>query len=291
MRAYLSYQSKDDTSFVRTLLREYNFEIFDSRVDVQIGSSLQNSVISALRNSDIVLLIYSGKYPTSIFEVGAACALGKPTFSIISANDDGAEYLYDSTNVRCLPREYDKIKFSFEIFFKNLDRKKGISMSKSKSLKFYGGGEAIHHKFLQLANQYEPWSDLSEQDYVAFIKDTFDLSESKIILESRDSEKYADLSVWNEELSPILKNPIVVEVKKQLTAKIVSELDHTHQKYGQTNSYLIFYDQLIGITPNDLPNRSAGLYIQITDFVKKMSNHDLRESIQLIRNEQINSRS
>ncbi len=84
MKAFLSYDFRDNISAITSLLTRQGVEVFDSLNDIQYGTSFQKAIKNAISECDFLLLIYSNENPNIAFEAGIAVSSNKPIFSVIS---------------------------------------------------------------------------------------------------------------------------------------------------------------------------------------------------------------
>lgn len=286
MKAFLSYSFKDNISEITDLLSEQGIEIFDSRNDMEYGSSFQKAIKNAILECDFLFLIYSSSNPNIAFEAGIAVSRNKPIFSVISEYDNDPDFLFDSTYVHANSTEIEKIKFNLDIFLKKIKPKK--KSVRTKTHKFYGGG--FPNYYLDIHNKYLSLDKNSERDYEFLFKDIFEKYSLNVIQNKfdYDSNFYADFCIWSDKLSNVIGNPILIEVKKELNLNNIKRLQNNLNKAVNNNSAescLIFYDYLKGINKNELPNTSRYLYIQISDFIEKLNDNDFNDTIRKIRNE------
>ena len=121
-------------------------------------------------------------------------------------------------------------------------------------------------------------------------KQIFELYKLSVIQNKLDSNiKFlADFCIWSDELSNVIGNPILIEIKKEINKRNINGLKETVLNLINKNSAescLVFYESLKGLTKKDLPNTSRYLFIQISDFIEKFKNSDFNDSIRKIRNE------
>jgi hypothetical protein len=286
MKAFLSYDFRDNISAITSLLTRQGVEVFDSRNDIQYGTSFQKAIKNAISECDFLLLIYSNENPNIAFEAGIAVSSNKPIFSIISEKKNDPDFLFDSTYVHALPNEIEKIEFNLKIFLDKIKPKKS-SVTTKKHI-FYGGGEPNH--YIDIHNKYININVKSERNYELFFKDIFEIYKLNVIQNKFDtnSDFYTDFCIWSDKLSNVIGNPILIEVKKEINNKVLDSITENISKLLANNfaeSCLIFYDTLKGIEKKNLPNTSNYLFIQISDFIAKLNDGDFNDSIRKIRNE------
>jgi hypothetical protein len=286
MKVFLSYQFKDDISDITGLLKESGVEVFDSMSDMEYGSSLQDSVNSAIAECDFVFLVYSSSNPHLAFEAGMAVSQRKPIFAVISERKEDPAFLFDSTYVHALPTEKEKIKFNLTIFLDKIKRKQNLNLK--KDIKFYGGG--FPNFYPEIMEKYNDLNRENGESLEMFFKYIFQLYGLNVIQKDLNSRvKFTtDFCIWSDNLTNILGNPILIEIKKEINKSNLKLLNDTLQG-GFSNypaeSCIVFYDRLQGLDKRMLPNSSKCLYIQISDFIEKLDNRDFNAAVKQVRNE------
>lgn len=291
MKAFLSYNFSDNISPITSLLTRQGVDVFDSRNDIQYGTSFQKAIKNAIAECDFLLLIYSSENPNIAFEAGIAVSSNKPIFSIISEKKNDPDFLFDSTYVHALPNEIEKIEFNLKIFLDKIKPKKSSTTIKKHT--YYGGGEPNH--YLDIYNKYININVKSERNYELLFKDIFEIYKLSVIQNKFDSKSdfYTDFCIWSDKLSNIIGNPILIEIKKEINSKILESVTENITKLISNNSAescLVFYDTLKEINKKDLPNTSKYLFIQISDFIEKLNDGDFNDSIRKIRNEIVHNK-
>lgn len=286
MKAFLSYSFNDNISEITELLTEQGIEVFDSRNDIEYGSSFQQAIKKSITECDFLFLIYSSSNPNIAFEAGIAVSKNKPIFSVISEYNIDPDFLFDSTYVHASPTDTEKIKFNLNIF---LDKVKPKKKSYTDIKHELYGVEYINY-YTEIYNNYLSISNKSEKEYESLFKDIFHKYELNVIQNKQDynTQFYTDFCIWSDKLSNVIGNPILIEIKKELNNNNISKIQKTIHKLINNNSAescLIFYDILNGIKKDDLPNTSKYLFIQISDFIENLNKNDFNESIKKIRNE------
>ena len=293
MRVFLSYKFGDDIAGIRNLLKKLEIETWE---DIQIGDSLQQAVKAAVKGCDFVVFVYSEDNPNIAFEAGLAVAFGKPIFSILSGSDENT-FLLDSTYVHARPDEIEKIQFSLELFIKNLLSKKVTRRAAVRTQKFYGGGEAVPNKsYFDIAQQYEAVANGTGEELENFIEKVLSAYAIRTAkgpdTDDAEVDWYPDFSIWSDELSQILGNPIIIEVKKEINSKnlpkLVSQV-RSLKSSNPSNSVIIFYNKLKGIEEKDLPANPHQLYIAIPQLVNTLDSGGFASAIKTFRNSIVHS--
>jgi hypothetical protein len=287
MRAYLSYQHGDDISTIIQILETERIDIYNSKSDLSISKSLQDSIKNAIKESDFVILVYTKGNSNIAFEAGIACGLNKPIFAILSPEGDQPDFLLDSTYVHALPNEFGKIKFSFSVFYSKIPRKKIINTVKKPS-KWYGGGDVIiTESLLNMYDGVDKSSGIEIENYFQKVLEYFNIISIKKEVNA-GSEYSADFAIWDDTMANMFTNPILVEIKSELTPgtlqNLTQRIEKSNSKYLDS-SWLVFYDRLRDLNPDFLPSNNKLLFINISNFLKQLRITDFSKSVRKIRNE------
>lgn len=147
-----------------------NIEVFDSQMNLEYGSSLQQSIKGAVMQCDFLVFVYTQDNPHIAFEAGVAVAANKPIFSLFAGGKEHT-FLMDYPYVNALPTEIEKIKFAFELFLQNTFTKKE-SIASPASVRphvFYGGGEIVPMKnYFDVTRRYEMAKGGSDVEFHQF---------------------------------------------------------------------------------------------------------------------------
>jgi|GEM_PF-3768820 len=292
MRAYLSYRYGDDASIIRSLLAKHDIEVFDSISDIKIGDSLQQAIKIAIRNSDFLVFIYSADNPNIAFEAGLAVALNKPIFSILAGGGEDT-FLLDSTYVHATPVEEDKVKFSLELFLNNLFSKAPKkSVVAARPSKFYGGGDLIPRaRYFDIVRHYNSTRNKLGSTLEVLFQEIFEANQVAVIKQStfelKEREWKPDFSIWDDKLSVLFGNPIIIEIKRQITKSNLSSLLSNLESLKTSNpigGVLIFYEELKAVKESELPATPSRLFIPIGKLVDLMETNNFSSAVIKFRN-------
>ena len=297
MKAFISHQFGDNIESLINLLRNNNIEILDGQTDLIYGGSFQKTIKNAIKECDFIVIIYSSSNPNIAFEAGVAVSLNKPIFSIVSEKKDYPDFLFDSVYVNAQPEEVDKIEFNLNIFLNKIKKKyKPTSSASIKTInknEFYGGGYPNYYN--QINNWYKNLSGSLEKDYEILFGKIFELYKLNVVQNKFDSNLnfITDFCVWSDELKNVIGNPILIEIKKEISLDNLESIKSLLSKLLETNpaeSCLIFYESLRNIDAKELPNTPHYLFIKISDFIEKFKTSDFNQSIIEIRNEIVHNK-
>lgn len=132
-------------------------------------------------------------------------------------------------------------------------------------------------------------------DIERIVADVLRSSGIQVITEAKDSITGPDFAIWSPELSTILGNPILIEVKKSLRrrADIMAVKKQVTQYMSRSNSRyaLILY---VEGPPSDKVQREAGtyhlLFFRLPDLLESLEDETFFEHVRRRRNEIVHGR-
>jgi nucleoside 2-deoxyribosyltransferase len=289
MKAFVSYRHGTNISVVFDILKNHGIEFFDSNSDIMIGNSLQEAISKGVQECDFFVTIYESANANTAFEIGLAYALKKPIFAIINASgQEFPDFLIEAVHVQSRADDYEKIKYSFDIFIKNIKPKK-----KSTTTKHRIAEKSVFQDWLEIYNSIEQKNEITLEKFISEILEKYKIE----VIENKwnkDSSFIADFCIWSDPLSNSLGNPILIEVKREIHSRnlklILSDfakaLDKTNAKTG-----IVFYDYLTNVDKNELINKSSSrlLFIEIKEFLQTLNNVDFNQAIINTRNKTVHN--
>ncbi len=289
MKAFISYRHGANISVVFDILKNHGIEFFDSNSDIMIGKSLQEAISKGIQDCDFFVTIYESANANTAFEIGLAYALRKPIFAIINASGpDFPDFLIESVHVQSRANDYEKIKYSFDIFIKNIKPKKKSSKPKHRTIQ-----KSVFQNWLEIYNSIEQKNEITLEKFIGEILEKYkiDVIENKW---NKDSSFIADYCIWSDSLTNTLGNPILIEVKREIHSRnlklIVSEftkaIDNSNAKTG-----IVFYDYLTNVDRTELINKSSSqlFFIEIKEFLQTLNNVDFSQAIINTRNKTVHN--
>lgn len=289
MKAFVSYRHGTNISVVFDILKNHGIEFFDSNSDIMIAKSFQEAISKGVQECDFFVTIYESANANTAFEIGLAYALKKPIFAIINApGQDFPDFLIESVHVQSRADDYEKIKYSFDIFIKNIKPKKKSTKPKRRIEQ-----KSVHQNWLEIYNSIEHKNEITLEKFIGEILDKYkiDVIENKW---NKASSFIADFCIWSDSLTNTLGNPILIEVKKEIHSRnlkhILSDftkaLDKSNAKTG-----IVFYNNLLNVDNTELLNKSSSrlFFIEIKEFLMTLNNVDFNQAIINIRNKTVHN--
>mgnify|MGYP003576960868 CR=1 FL=1 len=284
MKAFVSYPFGTDMTKVFRLLKEHNIEFFDGTANLLWGTTIHETIIRAITDCDLMFVVYPEPNANIAYEVGVAAALKKPIFSIIAIEgSQWPDFLMDTVHVFSAPEDYHKLKFTFEIFIKKIKPKR--SKSRKKTQKQSKQFDPID--WLEYYHEISGKNERYLEDFVEQLLKHYQLEYSKRT--NNQAGYVADFSFWSDPLENILGNPILIEVKKQITPRNIDALQKQIKRaLEKTNAKggIVFYNELTGSPKNIWEATTSNiLFISILKLIEKLQSKDFEDAIASCRNE------
>lgn len=211
---FISAPANLDLSKLRRLLASKHVKaILPFEQPVQ-GSDFQGQISRAIQKADfcIALLPDEAKQANVFFELGIASAFGKPILLLRTGRSDLPINIWDIPTAEFDPPQFTGLGFYLDQFLRSAlkSRRKTTPISpKTKPLSGRANQLAAHLQSLgPRATHYELENILQ----VAFRE-----SGIRASAEPKEGDRQYDFAIWVDELSEVVGNPILVEVKSSLS--------------------------------------------------------------------------
>jgi hypothetical protein len=295
MKAFLSYKHGDDISVISKILAEKNIEIYDSLKEIEYGNSLQLAIKSAVKECDLIVFVYTAINPYIAYEAGLAVASNTPIFAIILPGSEEPYFLYDSPCVHGSPNEEEKIKFSFELFYRSLEKKPSKNSKPKQQGKNLKSTDREPVLTQVVHNLIENIDYNLERSIFTFFENLFAAYGISV---AKNPGTYlrdfpADFSIWSDALQNILGNPILIEIKRDISQATLQHLRvqiTSSESLKVGNSWLVFYVNLRDVQNVELRNSPKILFIDLHDFTRRLKTSSFNDTIKQIRNEIIHNK-
>ena len=290
MRCFLSYSYNTDISVIKKILTDYNIFSVSPTESLEYGNLIPEVIRRQIKDSDFVIAIFDESSNVS-FEIGLAIGSKKPVFLIIPDKEekDLPAFISVSTNVFSKPTDYEKIKYSFDLFIKKI-----ATLSKTtarmRPLKKEKPKEKPTFNFL---GSIEDVNKLRGNEFENYVGELFKKINIEVFAQNKLKEKdfQADFSIWIDKLNSLVGNPIIVETK--------SFANHNDLKIAikQLSSYLKNYNSKAGLLIYNKPDGksfvdlfSVGplvISISIQDLIRELTQKSFSEILLELRNKAV----
>ena len=287
MRCFLSYSYKTDISVIKKILSVNNIFYINPTESLEYGASFLQVIKRQIKDSDFVIAVFDQSTNVS-FEIGLAMGSKKPVFAIVpeQAKKDLPLFLSAVTYTLAKPTDYDKIKFSFDLFIKKFPTiEKVANMPPPPKEKKHK--DKLTFDFV---NSLHNISTLKGQEFENFVGELFKKINIDILAQNKLKEKdfQADFSLWIDKVNSSVGNPIIVETKSFANhhnlKEAVEQLSSYLKKYN-SKAGLLIYNKPDGESYNDLYYYSPLLIsISIQDLIHKLTEKTFSDILIELRN-------
>ena len=289
MKAFVSYRHGTNISVIFDILKNHGIEFFDSNTDILIGKSLQEAISKGIQECDFFVTIYESSNANNAFEIGMAYALKKPIFAIINVSGpDFPDFLIESVHVQSRADDYEKIKYSFDIFIKNIKPPKKKAKTKPRIEQ-----KSICREWMELYNTIEQKNEITLEKFIGEILENYkiDVIENKW---NKTSSYIADFCIWSDSLTNVLGNPILIEVKREVHSRNLRTISSDFKKAlnnSNAKTGIVFYDYLNNVDKTELLNKSSSrlLFVEIKEFLETLNKVDFNQAIINLKNKTIHN--
>lgn len=295
MRCFLSYSFATDISVIKKILTENNISYVNPTENLEYGNAIIQTIGRQIKDSDFVIAVLDDS--TNVpFEIGLAMGGKKPIFIIIPDKNKNELPLFLTATTYTLgkPTDYGKIKYSFDLFLRNLPFKRDKIVSevlevKQKTKKEHKGKTLTTDYVQSLSNV----DNIRGLEFENFIGELFQKLELDIFAQNRTKEKdfQADFSLWIDELNSKIGNPIIVETKStsdpHTLSGAVTKLSDYLKKYNSKVGLLI-YNNPSGTQFNNLFSYAPlVISISIQELLQQLTKKTLPEILIHLRNKAV----
>lgn len=290
MRCYLSYTYGQNIRIIKNILNENQIEVEDF-IDLKSGQLLIDGISDKIERSDFVFAVYDDN-PNISFEIGIAYKSKKPIFLILPEEIDNfpsPSYLNGTTYTYTTLQDYNKINYNLQLFLKQiptkLKSKKKTDTKKKKS-------NLLPKTYLNTLNQIKR---LNEKEFETYVSNIFQALKIDAFAQNveNNNEIRADLALWLDDVNSLIGNPILVEIKKtnspRILRKAIKILSTSVQKYNSKCALLIYDDSDGSALPQIYSKDQYVLLTGIQNFIEKLTKNNLSNVLAELRNENIHS--
>lgn len=289
MRCFLSYSYKTDISVIKKILADSHIFSVNPTESLEYGTSVLQIITRQIKDSDFIIAVFDESTNVS-FEIGLAMGTKKPVFLIIPDKDESnlPPFISAVTYTLAKPTDYEKIKFSFDLFLKKLSSLEKISYQTPHKEKVHT--EKLTYDFI---NSLDNVNTIKGIDFENFVGDLFKKIDIDILAQNKFKEKdfQADFSLWVDKVNSAIGNPIVVETKSfgnHHNLKLATEQLSDYLKKYNSKAGLLIYNKPDGQSFNDLFSYSPlVISISIQDLVHKLKEKTFADILIELRNKAV----
>jgi hypothetical protein len=239
-RVFISAPSVVDTSKLREMLEDRGFDPFTIEDAEAEGHSISDLIGDSIERADLVLVVvpHRGTWSPYVFvELGYALAKKKRILALIPPDEElpfgDIPYLRtELDNQEAIGFGIDQVLAAPKAKDKGKSRKDGVKRTRPL------GGAADQLIEEVRANR----GKIPETEFRDIVRRAIEQSGvSTVVSAPPAAGRGVDLAVWSDDLGPLIKNPVVIELRsrlkgkehlKQTTARLAAALDSTRTQLG-----------------------------------------------------------
>jgi hypothetical protein len=243
-----------------------------------LGNDFLDGLRTAVVGADLVVAVLDENALDPSFEAGFAVALGKPLLVVATPGTDFMGDISRQLVVQARPDAIEAVNFV-------LDHAERHAKSVSRS----PSGPSEHGLGLALAARlFKQFDDTvqNERNVLKLVKEVIEGS-GAIVAENRDRDAQFDLGVWSDDLAAIGGNPLVVEIRKHLTAGVTDQVLQALSQHPTARLALIVHlDSGESATESSFAPYPI-LSISIRGLIARMESASFAEVVRDLRNRSV----
>jgi hypothetical protein len=221
---FISAPANVDLSKLRRLLASKHIKAILPFEQPILGNDFQGEITKAIQKADfcIALLPDEAKQANVFFELGIASAFAKPILLLRTPNAKLPINIWDIPTAEYDPPRFAGLDFYLDQFLRRplkRRRKRRSSSLKTKPLLDRANQLTAH---LQSLGPRATHSELEHILHVAFRE-----SGIRASAEPKEGDRQYDFAIWVDELSGVIGNPLLIEVKSTLSLADAKRLRDT----------------------------------------------------------------
>lgn len=202
-----------DTSVLRNELRQRGILLRDSSTLPNIGYTVLDSIVAVIRSVDFVCAVVdtSVSVPSVMFEIGLAVAFQRPVLLLVGSDVDDLPTSISSLPIARLdPNSRESISLQLDNFLRFSPKRLRLGqVRQSRQSPQIDVGWAMS----ALADVENSDGNTSESQIQQILAELLRRSGATVVQQPAEMSKGADMAVWIDELSPVVGNPVIIEVK------------------------------------------------------------------------------
>jgi hypothetical protein len=263
-----------DTSSLRAILKSLKVDAYDA-YDFEIGDPIQEEIESKIKRADFAVVVFTDESPNVPYEMGLCVGLNKPLVVLVSSSSKAPNFVQQKLYLRSDLRDTTALRMTLTRFVAEL--RSGLLLPKKKTVSPLTKrlpkklAETYLLKIRKLRAAPEAARAVEQLVYELFQALLLSVAKN----ESAVQDKGVDLAVWNEALTPVVGNPLLVEVKSGNLS-----MDRLVAAENQLHSYMVASEAKASILL--YLDRSDRRFQQLTLFSPFVMRFDLEDFVKLL---------
>ena len=291
---FISAPASVETSKLRETLVDRGFDPFTLEDAEAGGRSISDLINDSIDRADLVLVVvphHGTRNPNVFIELGYALAKKKRILALVPPGEElplgDVPYLRtELDNLEAIGFGLDQVLAAPKGKGKGKSRKDGIK--KTKPL-----GAAADRLLDEVrANR----GQITETEFMDIVRRAIEESGvSTVVSGPAAADREVDFAVWSDDLEPLIKNPVVIELKSRLRGKehfeqtiaqLVRALDMTHTQVG-----LLIYAASDGNIDEEAVHDPRILVFSLEDFLHLLKENGFGDLLRRARNVRVHGGS
>lgn len=284
--AYVIAASMDEARTLQDVLARLGFTsltTFDADLP---GHTLPEIIRSSMERSELVVAVLGdGSKPVNVvFELGLAHGLGKRILILADEKAVSLAQSFGDPYIRARPTDAVAI---------------GFAVSQILAVPHYGNKapETIEPRTRpigeladELLGRLRKSESLREDELIGLIQRAVERSGVTAASREKLGDTNVDLAVWSEDLEPWVRNPLLIEVKRNVRSESdalrIEQQVLGYMKRAGVSTAMVLYLQA---APKalDKVHRHAILFMSVQDFLESLRESSFGEVVRRLRNESV----
>lgn len=273
---------------IKSILNEKGLEFIHPSEIPSSGQSISEKISKLISQADFFIAVFDNELPNGniCFELGLAVAQKKQIIILATSNfelpSDLAGFLYlkiDADNIEALGFTVDQL---LAVPFK---RAKKRQIKKPSQI-----SKPIGYGILELRNRLKSLdSRIAGYELENFVGEILKESGISIIKQSNRPDFGADFAIWSDDLSTILGNPILIEIKKSIknasqVKKVTNQLLSHMDKSNSRSALVLYLEGLPSYEAQSAVHLFNIIFFKLEEFIEQLQEKGFADTVRTRRN-------
>lgn len=273
---------------IKSILKEKGLEFVHPSEIPSAGQSISEKISKLISQADLFIAVFDNELSNDniFFELGLAVAQKKQIIILAPSNfelpSDLAGFLYlkiDADNIEALGFTVDQLLAA--PFKRTKKRQVTKPLHISKPIKF---------GIIELRNKLKSIdSRIAGYELENFVGDILKESGISIIKQSDRPDFGADFAIWSDDLSGILGNPILIEIKKSIKSasqvkKVTNQLLRYMDKSNSRSALVLYLEGLSSYEAQSTARLFNIIFFKLDEFIEQLQDKSFADTVRKRRN-------
>ena len=273
---------------IKRILNEKGLEFIHPSEIPFSGQSISEKISKLISQADLFIAVFDNELPNGniFFELGLAVAQKKQIIILAPSKfklpSDLAGFLYlkiDADNIEALGFTVDQLLAAPIKRTKKRQVKKPPRVSKP-----------VGFGVIELRNRLKSLdSRIAGYELENFVSDILKESGISIIKQSNRPDFGADFAIWSDDLSSILGNPILIEIKRSIKSasqvkKVTDQLLRYMNKSNSRSALVLYLEGLPSSEAQTTAHLFNIIFFQLEEFIEQLQENSFADIVRTRRN-------